>query len=128
MQMQMLCALAEDGKIDLDARVADTLPEFARHGKSAVRVRHLLNHTAGIPDVPLGVDPEEFLRTGKMPWEALWDAKLKSSPGHRVAYHPVTSWALAQRLITEVTGTDLRTAARERLLDPLEHPNEKVFG
>lgn len=119
----LMCALAEDGKLDLDAPVADILPEFARHGKHAIAIRHLLNHTAGIPDVPPGVDPEQFLRTGEMPWEAVWEARLKSPPGHRVAYHPVTSWALAERLVRETTGQSLREAARSRLLDPLGLPD-----
>ncbi|WP_148086407.1 serine hydrolase [Micromonospora sp. HM5-17] len=41
--------LAERGRIDLDAPVVRYLPEFAAGGKSAVTVRMLLTHTAGLP-------------------------------------------------------------------------------
>jgi CubicO group peptidase (beta-lactamase class C family) len=41
--------LVDEGKLDLNARVVDILPEFAGRGKERVRVHHLLSHTAGIP-------------------------------------------------------------------------------
>lgn len=41
--------LSERGSIDLDARVARYLPEFAQRGKEAATIRHLLAHTSGLP-------------------------------------------------------------------------------
>src|SRR6476659_416472 len=50
--MTALCALilADRGELDLDAPVARYWPEFAASGKDKVLVRHLLSHTAGLPD------------------------------------------------------------------------------
>src|ERR687885_476683 len=50
--MTALCALilADHGELDLHAPVARYWPEFAAAGKQAVLVRHLLSHTAGLPD------------------------------------------------------------------------------
>ena len=50
--MTALCALvlADRGDLDLDAPVARYWPEFAAAGKDRVLVRHLLAHTAGLPD------------------------------------------------------------------------------
>ena len=50
--MTALCALilADRGDLDLDAPVARYWPEFAAAGKEHVLVRHLLAHTAGLPD------------------------------------------------------------------------------
>src|SRR5215469_3776395 len=50
--MTALCALilADRGVLDLDAPVARYWPEFAASGKEGVLVRHLLSHTAGLPD------------------------------------------------------------------------------
>src|SRR3954454_11556908 len=50
--MTALCALilADRGELDLSAPVARYWPEFAAAGKEAVLVRHLLSHTAGLPD------------------------------------------------------------------------------
>ncbi len=50
--MTALCALilADRGELDPDAPVARYWPEFATAGKDGVLVRHLLAHTAGLPD------------------------------------------------------------------------------
>ena len=42
--------LADRGELDLHAPVAKYWPEFAAAGKESVLVRHLLSHTAGLPD------------------------------------------------------------------------------
>lgn len=51
--MTALCAhiLADQGRLDLDAPVTEYWPEFAAMGKSAMPVRHLLTHQAGLPVV-----------------------------------------------------------------------------
>ena len=41
--------LIDQGKLDLDAKVADYWPEFAAKGKDDVTVRHVFTHTAGVP-------------------------------------------------------------------------------
>src|SRR4029450_13595145 len=48
-----LCAhmLASRRELDIDEPVARYWPEFAKSGKDAVLVRHLLNHQAGLPAV-----------------------------------------------------------------------------
>lgn len=50
--MVALCALilADCGDLDLAAPVARYWPEFAAAGKQHVQVRHVLAHTAGLPD------------------------------------------------------------------------------
>src|SRR5436190_219881 len=37
----------ERGRLKLDDRIADHIPEFGRNGKEAVTIRHVLTHTAG---------------------------------------------------------------------------------
>src|SRR4051794_30778590 len=50
--MTALCALVlvDRGLLDPDAPVAQYWPEFATAGKGGVLVRHVLSHTAGLPD------------------------------------------------------------------------------
>jgi CubicO group peptidase (beta-lactamase class C family) len=43
--------LVERGKILLDTPVAEVLPEFGNRGKEQIRIRHLLTHTSGLPDM-----------------------------------------------------------------------------
>lgn len=116
-------ALAEDGLLSLEDRVADHLPGFERHGKGGVRVRHLLQHTAGIPDMPRIGDLEGMLRTGTVDLELLHDLVPQSPPGARTAYHSLSGWFLIQAILERAGGADLRTLLRRRLLDPLGFEN-----
>src|SRR5262245_43386650 len=43
--------LVERGELTLDDRVAALVPKFAANGKDSVRVRHLMTHTGGLPDM-----------------------------------------------------------------------------
>ena len=112
-------ALIEDGVFSLDDKIVDILPELANNGKERILVRHLLSHTAGIPNMPRGIDIAEVLTTGEVPWDRVVDLRTVSEPGASVAYHPVTSWTILERAILERTGKDLRTLAHERLLGPV---------
>src|SRR3984885_14705552 len=40
--------LADRGELDFDAPVAKYWPEFAANGKAAVKVSHLMSHSAGL--------------------------------------------------------------------------------
>jgi CubicO group peptidase (beta-lactamase class C family) len=119
MTAMVVHALVEDGTLDLHCPVAAYLPEFDRHGKGNIRLRHLLNHTAGIPNVPTDLDPDAFLESGRMPMASLAGLVPSSPPGQRVAYHPMTSWLLISEIVERVTGRDLREHLVERFLAPL---------
>ncbi len=116
-------ALAEDGLLSLDDRVADHLPGFERHGKHDIRIRHLMQHTAGIPDMPKIDDVEGLMQSGKMDLERIYDLRPQSPPGVRTAYHALTGWFLLQPILEQAGGADLRTLLRRRLLDPLGFEN-----
>lgn len=112
-------ALVDDGELSLDARPADFIPEFGRHGKDRIRLRHLLNHTSGLPDMPQGLDVEACLRAGRVPLAPICELTPQSAPGDRVAYSPVAAWVIVQEVIERATGRPLGRLLRERLLDPL---------
>ena len=112
-------SLVEDGLLKLNERVVTYLPEFARHGKENVRLRHLLNHTAGIPDMPRDIDVAAALAEGKLSLDHLTNLRPSHAPGVNVAYHPMTSWFLLGEIVERVTGHDLQKHLVERLLDPL---------
>ena len=51
--------LAEDGRVDLDARVAEYLPSFDNERSGTITIRQLLTHTSGLPreaDFPYWTD------------------------------------------------------------------------
>src|SRR5512140_2676223 len=52
-----LLRLVDRGLVDLDAPVARYWPEFAQADKSAIPVRMLLNHQAGLPAIAKPLPP-----------------------------------------------------------------------
>ncbi len=112
-------ALAEEGLLELDAPLVSYLPELDRHGKDRIRLTHLLNHTAGIADMPQGLDADRFMEDGKVPLESLAELVPTHSPGRRVAYHPMTSWLILAEIVKRVTEQDLRHHLRVRFLEPM---------
>ena len=111
--------LDEQGRLRVDDPVAEYIPEFARHGKEAITIRHVLNHRAGIPGLPpdavdldLLTDPERII-------EILCDAKPESRPGRDLAYHAITGGFLLAEICRRTTGRDLRTYLDEQVRKPL---------
>lgn len=115
----LIHALVDDGVLSLDTPAAHWIPEFGQHGKSTILVRHLLNHTAGIPDMPANTDALESLRTGVAPLQAICALKPQSEPGKRTAYHPMTSWFVLQEIVERATGRPLPEVLTERIRKPM---------
>ncbi len=78
--------LAERGLFDYDTPVVKLWSEFGAHGKQAVTVRQVLNHTAGVPGIPLDTTPEDLCNWDKM-CAAIADEELWWEPGTKVGYH-----------------------------------------
>jgi len=115
-----LCAhmLASRGQLDLNAPVAQYWPEFAKSGKEAVLVRHLLNHQAGLPALR---DP---LPAGCFyDWNLMADALAKEEPfwkpGTRNGYHALTFGFLVGEVVRRVSGRTLGTFFRDEVAGPL---------
>ena len=75
--MTAVCAnrLIEQGRIDLDAPVAEYWPDFAQKGKQDIPVRYLLCHTAGLPAVSKELAPAE-----RLDWNAMTTALARRRP------------------------------------------------
>ena len=110
----------QDGVLDINARVADVIPEFAANGKSQVTVEQLFTHMSGFPHArfrPLDWnDPARRLERFRE-WQLTWE------PGTRYEYHPTSSmWVIAE-LIERKTNRDFGTYVRERIAMPLGLPD-----
>lgn len=118
--------LVEEGKIDLDAPVAQYLKSWglppAKFDPNGVTVRRLLSHTAGIAPwyyagVPIEATlpaPAELLSTGPV--------RLVRQPGEREAYTN-GGYTLLQLLIEDVTGESFAAYMQREVLIPLGIPN-----
>ena len=105
--------LRAEGRVDLDAPVAEYLPWFeVRSEFDPITVRHLLTHTAGIV---VGSDITSDSR-----WDvwALRDTPAGSPPGERFRYSNVGYRALGF-LVEDVLGGRYPDIVRSRILEPL---------
>ncbi|MFI2300697.1 serine hydrolase domain-containing protein [Actinacidiphila glaucinigra] len=116
--MTALCALvlADRGDLDPDAPVARYWPEFAAAGKEKVLVRHLLSHTAGLPDWDGPIDelydwPAATARLAALApqWE----------PGSAAGYHSLTQGYLVGEVVRRVTGRSVGGFFAEEVAGPL---------
>ena len=110
--------LIEQGLIDPDDRVADYVPEFGRHGKGRVTLRHCLTHTSGLPDmVPGNID----LRKRNAPLSefvaAACQSRLLFVPGTSIRYQSSGILMLGE-VAEKVTGKALREYMAEVLFGP----------
>ena len=119
--------LAERGLFGYDTPVAELWPEFAAHGKQAVTVRQVLNHTAGVPGVPLDTTVEDLCDWDRM-CAAVADAELWWEPGTKVGYHAYTFGYIVGELVRRATGKPISQVLAEEVAGPLGVAGELWFG
>ncbi|MFD8414693.1 serine hydrolase domain-containing protein [Streptomyces sp. NPDC059650] len=118
--MTALCALilADRGELDLSAPVAAYWPEFADAGKQNVLVRHVLSHTAGLPDLSGPRAVEELYD-----WESVTAALAAQAPewepGTAAGYHALTFGFLVGEIVRRITGRSLGEFFAEEVAGPL---------
>src|SRR5262245_38166897 len=108
--------LIEAGKLRLDQRVAELIPEFASNGKDVITVEQLFTHTCGFPYAPFR--PLEWdARAARLDRFRRW--RLNWTPGTRFEYHPTSSmWVIAE-LIERLSDMPYRDFIRTRIAAPL---------
>ncbi|MEM1431696.1 MAG: serine hydrolase domain-containing protein [Pseudomonadota bacterium] len=105
--MVALCLLhlIDNGRAGLEDPVVAHWPEFAqqdRHAKSQVTLRHLLEHTAGLPTARTN-RPGDVYNWDRM-IAALQRAPLIWPAGSRTAYHAVTFGHLVGEVVRRISG------------------------
>src|SRR5918995_5695082 len=119
--------LAERGLFGYDTPVAELWPEFAAHGKQAVTVRQVLDHTAGVPGIPLDTSVEDLCDWDKM-CAAIADQELWWEPGTKVGYHAYTFGYIVGELARRATAKPISQVLREEVAGPLGVADELWFG
>ncbi len=134
--------LVEKGKIDLDAPVANYLPEVneikileedltTRSGTVPITMRHLLTHTSGIAYSfnsmrimkALGLSPGEWPQPEAVP-EGVYDWGFNGPQPRRVfeagdRWHYGRSLGVAGRVVERISGLDLDTYFKMHIFNPL---------
>ncbi|MEV7006555.1 serine hydrolase domain-containing protein [Streptosporangium sp. NPDC051022] len=110
--------LAERGRIDLEAPVADYWPEFAAHGKGGTTVVEMLSHRARLPGVRTPLAPEDLADSVRL--AALLAAQEpEDDPRGAYIYHPLTYGWLADGLVRRVDGRGVGRFFAEEIAAPL---------
>jgi len=106
--------LVDEGKLDLDAPVTRYVSAF-RAGGDAVRVRHLLTHTSGLPAwKPF----YQQVRERRQMFTLVDREPLEVPPGTRMAYSDLGAM-LETQVVETLTGRRLDRFLAERLFTPL---------
>ena len=104
--------LADRGELDFDAPVARYWPEFAANGKQAVKVSHLMSHSAGLSGWREKVTTEDLYDWKKATTLLAAQAPLWP-PGTAAGYHAITQGYLVGEVVRRITGRSLGTIFRE---------------
>ncbi|HAB91351.1 MAG TPA: EstA family serine hydrolase, partial [Pseudomonas sp.] len=115
----VLLQLVAEGRLQLDAPIAEYWPEFARQGKQQITLRHVLSHQAGLSAVLEPLAPETLFD-----WQQMVSAVENTppwwTPGSAHGYAPMTYGWLVGELIRRVDGCEPGEAIAKRIAEPLQ--------
>jgi CubicO group peptidase (beta-lactamase class C family) len=111
--------LDEERLLHLEDPICEFIPEFARHGKDRITIRHILSHRAGIPNLPPEAIDLDVLVHPERVVAILADEKPRSRPGRLLAYHAVSGGFVLAEIVRRVTGSDVRQVLEDRISKPL---------
>ena len=117
----LILQLVEEGKIHLEGKLADYVPDYpAEHGER-VTIHQVLSHTSGIKGYTTVGKFREKSRDPYTPKEFLEEfiqEELEFEPGSEWGYSN-SGYFILGVVIEEITGSSYDEALQTRLLDPL---------
>ena len=114
----ILHRLVERGILAYETRLAEVWPEFGVNGKESITLRHVLNHTAGLPFVPASIGVAELCDWDTM-CAAIADLRPAWPPGSRAEYHAMTYGWLVGETAQRATGKAFQKLLDEEIREPL---------
>jgi len=111
--------LVERGKISLNDKVASIIPEFGNRGKDQIRIRHLMTHTSGLPDMlPENQKLREKQATLKEFVRLIYDLTPDFPPGTNIQYQS-SGIAILGEIIERIEGISLPEFLHREIFQPL---------
>jgi CubicO group peptidase (beta-lactamase class C family) len=113
--------LIAEGELELASRIGDVLPDFANTEKAAIEIKHLLYHTAGLPDWRPYFRSLSTLPAGERAAELmtyLAREPLVSRVGAKCRYSDL-GFMILHRLVEVTTGQGLDRFVHEQFYRPL---------
>ncbi len=119
--------LAERGLLDYRVPIAEYWPDFGAYGKETITLAHVLTHSAGVPQAPPGITPDDL-----SDWDATCAriAELRPlwEPGTATGYHALTFGFILGEVVRRVTGRPIAQVLREEVTAPLGIARDLFFG
>ena len=118
----VILQLVEQGKIKLDGKITDYLPDYRKDTGDRVTIHQLLNHTSGIPSYT--GQPGFFQNVSRNPFTVSDFVKkyasgdLEFEPGTKFKYNN-SGYFLLGAIIEKVTGKTYADVVRENIFAPL---------
>lgn len=112
-------SLDEQHLLHLDDPVCEYIPEFGKHGKQWITIRHVLTHRAGIPNVPPETMRVEMLERPAEIVDILCNTTPMWRPGRRLAYHAISGGFILGEIVRRVAGDNIRDVLAAEILEPL---------
>jgi CubicO group peptidase (beta-lactamase class C family) len=112
----------EQGRIRLDGKLSDYLPDYRSDTGQKVTIHHLLTHTSGIPSYT--DSPTFFPEVSRDPYpvdefvKRFCSGDLEFEPGSKFHYDN-SGYFLLGALLEKVSGRTYEQLLREEILDPL---------
>ncbi|HET8775256.1 MAG TPA: serine hydrolase [Thermoanaerobaculia bacterium] len=114
--------LVSEGKIKLDGKITDYLPDYRKDTGDRVTIAQLLNHTSGIPSYTS--QPGFFAEVSRDPYKVAEFVKkyasgdLEFEPGSKWSYNN-SGYFLLGAIIEKITGKPYADVVQERIFTPL---------
>lgn len=122
----LVMQLVEQGKLRLNGKITDYLPEYPKKTGDRITIHHLLTHTSGIPNyTALPNFMSQMSREPYAPTDFLkkfFELDLEFDPGSKFNYSN-SGYFLLGVIIEKVTGLPYEKVLQERILDPLNMKN-----
>jgi len=122
----LILQLVDEGKIKLDGKLSDYLPDYRKDTGGKITIHQLLNHTSGIPSYTSR--PDFSAEVSRDPYSVVDFVKkfasgdLEFEPGSKYSYNN-SGYFLLGAIIEKVTGKSYETVLKERILAPLGMTN-----
>lgn len=118
----VIMQLVGEGKIRLDGKITDYLPDYRKDTGDRVTIKQLLSHTSGIPSYTS--QPGFFAEVSRDPYTVAEFVKkyasgdLEFEPGTKWTYNN-SGYFLLGAIIEKVTGKKYADVLQERIFTPL---------
>jgi CubicO group peptidase (beta-lactamase class C family) len=109
--------LADRGRLEWDAPIADVWPAFGRGNKRSITIRMLLNHRAGLAQLDAPLTLSDCTTGLTKVREALEAQRPSWSPGESQGYHAITFGLYAGEIFERLAGEPIGPFLKRELFD-----------